>query len=65
MDAILAIDRNRNQAEDSYSFDLGNGETVSFTKDAVAVLMSKARERIVYNEDKPSEDDLFSELISA
>ena len=65
MDAILAIDRNRNQAENSYSFDLGNGETVSFTKDAVAALLSKARERIIYKEDKPSEDDLLSELISA
>ena len=65
MDAILAIDRNRNQAENSYSFDLGNGETVSFTKDAVAALLSKARERIIYKENKPSEDDLLSELIAA
>ena len=57
MEAILAIDRHRSQAEDTYSFDLGDGESVTFTKDGIAHLLSKARERIIYKSDEEQQPD--------
>ncbi len=57
MEAILAIDRHRSQAEDTYSFDLGDGESVTFTKDGIAHLLSKARERIIYRSDEEQQPD--------
>ena len=57
MEAILSIDRHRSQAEDTYSFDLGNGESVTFTKDGIAHLLSKARERIIYRSDEEQQPD--------
>ena len=62
MEAILAIDRHRSQAEDTYSFDLGDGESVTFTKDGIAHLLSKARERIIYKSDEEQQSDVDKDL---
>ena len=67
MEAILTIDRHRNHADDSYSFDLGDGESVTFTKNGITGLLSKARERIIYKseeEQNPAQEDPFAAFLA-
>ena len=65
MEAILAID-NSNNAESEYSFDLGNGESVTFTYGGIRELLKRARERVIYKEEeerKGVDEGLIKELL--
>ena len=64
MAAILAID-NSNNAESEYHFDLGNGESVTFTYGGIRELLKRARERVIYKdeEEQKSADEALEELI--
>ena len=64
MAAILAID-NANNAESEYSFDLGNGESVTFTYGGIRELLKRARERVIYKdeEERKGVDEALEELI--
>ena len=67
MEAILAID-NSNNAESEYSFDLGNGESVTFTYGGIRELLKRARERVIYKDEEERKrqlkriPELFPEL---
>ena len=65
MAAILAID-NSNNAESEYSFDLGNGESVTFTYGGIRELLKRARERVIYKDEeerKGVDEALIKELL--
>lgn len=65
MAAILAID-NANNAESEYSFDLGNGESVTFTYGGIRELLKRARERVIYKEEeeqKGVDEALIKEIL--
>ncbi len=65
MEAILAID-NSNNAESEYSFDLGNGESVTFTYGGIRELLKRARERVIYKDEeerKGVDEELIKELL--